>query len=222
MSEALSSYDRLDDLYDPIIDTLFEVFPQAERGFLLIGSGLYDIKEDQVDELTVAGVRSRVVDAPATFSRTLAKAVIARKSAYVYQEGDEGVDQAMSMVSMDIRSAMMVPLMVQDMILGLMIIDTTDTTRAFAKEDMELAVTVGRQIAIAIKNAWLVQQAEEEAATRRNLSRFLPKPVADQFMAGRIDLALGEAPALALYCFPILLALHGFQKAWILTVWLKS
>ena len=24
-----------------------------------------------------------------------------------------------------------------------------------------------------------------------NLSRFLPKPVADQFMAGRIDLALG-------------------------------
>ena len=221
MSEALSSYDRLDDLYDPIIDTLFEVFPQAERGFLLIGSGLDDIKEDQVDELTVANVRSRVVDAPATFSRTT-KAVIARKSAYVYQEGDEGVDQAMSMVSMDIRSAMMVPLMVQDMILGLMIIDTTDTTRAFAKEDMELAVTVGRQIAIAIKNAWLVQQAEEEAATRRNLSRFLLNPWLINFMAGRIDLALGKGFHWRCTVFRYCWLYSDFRKAWIPTVWLKS
>ena len=94
------------------------------------------IKEDQVDDLTVAGVRSRGVEAPATFSRTLAKAVISRKSAYVYQEGDDGLDQAMSMVSMDIRSAMMVPLMVQNMILGLMIIDTSDTTRGFREREI--------------------------------------------------------------------------------------
>lgn len=194
VSEALTSYRRLEDLYDPIIETLFTVFPHASRGVLLVGEGLHTLTADDVDGLEIVAQRQRggpSVDRPKIISRTLCREVLARKTAFVYQEGDDGLAPGLSMLAMNIRSAMIVPLLVQETTLGILSIDTSDITQAFTRDDLELAATVGRQIAIALKNARLVQQAEEEAENRRNLMRFLPKPVVDQWMDGHIELALG-------------------------------
>ena len=38
VAEQLASTSNMDDLYGPVLDALFEVFPHAERGFLLLGS----------------------------------------------------------------------------------------------------------------------------------------------------------------------------------------
>ena len=189
VSEQLSTIAKLDDLYGPVIDTLFDVFPQAERGFLMLG--------DSYEKLTPKSTKTRSGDsneAPAV-SSSLCREALSRREVMIYTDGgDADFDQGMSIVNLNIRSAMVVPLMVKDEILGLMLIDTSDRTRSFNEQDMELAASVCRQVAIAIKNAMLVDQVAEEVKTRGNLMRFLPKPVVDQAVGGELQLELGGSP----------------------------
>ncbi|MFW5829868.1 MAG: adenylate/guanylate cyclase domain-containing protein [Planctomycetota bacterium] len=188
VSEALASIADLRSIYGPILDVLFDVFPQADRGFILLG--------DDVDALEPSAMRNRRGDGgeqELTVSRSLCAAALERKSVLVYKEGGEtDFDQGMSLVALNIRSAMVVPLVVKgEEVLGLLIIDTTDRRRSFNQEEMAVAAAVGRQIAGAINYAQLQKRMQNETENRRNLMRFLPKPVVDQAMAGAIDLNLG-------------------------------
>ncbi len=188
VAEALATITKLDDLFGQVLDTLFEVFPQAERGFLILG--------DKWDELQARAVRSRKggirTGDRMEVSSSLCREALRRKEVIIYTEGGRtDFDQGMSLVSLNIRSAMVVPLMVKEEVLGLLVIDTPDRRRSFTQSDMELAAAVCRQIAIAIKNAMLVEEVEVQTRTRQNLVRFLPRPVVDQALDGHIDLALG-------------------------------
>lgn len=186
VSEALASINQVHELYHPILETLFKIFPQVDRGFLLLG--------DALENLEPKAMRSRAEGATEglTPSASICRAALERRAIVVYNE-DQGADfdQGMSLVSLQIRSAMVVPLMVSGEILGLIVIDTPDRTQPFDVDDMGLAAAVCRQGAIALKNALLIEQVEQETKTRANLMRFLPKPVVDQAVAGEIDLALG-------------------------------
>ncbi len=186
VSEALASLKKLDDIYKPILETLFEVFPQVERGFILLGNTV-----DELDPCAMLHHRGEG-DESLTVSHSLCKAALERRSVLVYRAGGEtDFDQGMSLIALNIRSAMVVPLLVQDEILGLLVMDTTDRRRSFNQEEMELAATVCRQVAAAIKNAQLLREIQAETENRRNLMRFLPKPVVDQVQEGAIDLKLG-------------------------------
>ena len=186
VSEQLANITELEDLYRPVVDSLFKIFAQADRGFILLG--------DDVEKLEPVSMQQRGSDADAqlTVSRSLCQAALERKSIIVYQDGgDADFDQGMSLISLNIRSAMVIPLMVKEDVLGLVLIDTPDRRRSFTNDDMELAATVCRQVAYAINNALLIEQIEEDAKNRRNLMRFLPKPVVDQWADGAVDIELG-------------------------------
>jgi len=187
VSESLARIRELDEIFDSILDVLFDVFGQAERGFLLLGS--------QFDELEPKAVRYRRGKARTDsieISGSLCRAAIDRKSVLVYSDQHSGdFEEGMSLVSLNIRSAMAVPLLAEEEILGLLVIDTQDSRRPFTNDDMELAAAVCRQVAAALKNTMLLQQVQDEVSTRRNLARFLPKPVVDQAVEGSLDLALG-------------------------------
>jgi len=93
--------------------------------------------------------------------------------------------------ALDIRNAMTIPLVMGDRVEGLLQIDTPDATRPFTQDDLELAVAVAQQVAIALHNAQLLARVEKETTTRKNLVRFLPGPLVDQAVNGEIDLSLG-------------------------------
>ncbi len=187
VSETLANYDTDVDIFATVLETLFQVFPQAERGHLLLG--------DTFEELDARASLYRTGKKPndtIEVSATLCRAALEQRSVIAYSDKeDSDFDQSMSLVSLNIRSAMVVPLMIRDEVLGLLVIDTKDPRRPFNNDDMELAAAAGRQVAFRLKNALLLDQVEEEVGTRRNLMRFLPKPVVDQAMGGTLDLALG-------------------------------
>ncbi|MDA3963869.1 MAG: FHA domain-containing protein [Planctomycetota bacterium] len=190
VAEQLASIAKLDELYGPVLDTLFEVFPHAERSFLMLGNEYENLTPKAMrirgkSDATLAANHNAV-------SSTLCRQALLRKDLIVYQEGaNTDFDQGMSIVSLNIRSAMVVPLIVKEEVLGLLVVDTSDRSRSFTEQDMELAAAVCRQIAIALKNALLLEQMAEETKTRNNLMRFLPKPVVDQAVSGALDLRLG-------------------------------
>jgi adenylate cyclase len=186
VSRALVNIAKLDEVLGGILDTLFEVFPQADRGFLMLG------KEASKLEPKAIRQRNKGATENLTVSTTICTKALESKSAFLFNDQNSGdFDQGMSIVSLKIRSAMTVPLAVNDEILGILQIDTADRSRAFTASDLELAVSVSQQAAIALHNALLLVKVETETTNRKNLLRFLPGPVADQVLAGNLDIAPG-------------------------------
>ena len=187
VSHALVNITKLDLVFEGILETLFEVFPQADRGFLMLG------KDAAKLEARAMRQRGKGATENLALSNTICKKVLESRSALLFNDQDakELANQNMSFVSLHIRSAMSVPLMVGEEVLGLLQIDTPDSQRNFTKDDLELAVAVSMQAAIALHNALLLSRVEQETTMRNNLRRFLPGPLADQVVSGNMDLAMG-------------------------------
>lgn len=186
VAKALVNIDQQEVVYREILDALFDVFPQAERGFLMKGS--------EVDKLEPKAIkhRGRQDDGALAVSKSICRKAVESKSAFLFNDQNTAdFDQGMSIVSLRIRSAMTIPLMVEDAVLGLMQIDTGDPARAFTAEDLELAVTASQIAATALMNADRLEKLTREQATRNNLMRFLPGPLAEQVLSGNLDIALG-------------------------------
>ena len=185
ISKALVNISHLDEVLGGILDTLFEVFPQADRGFLMLGNTAGKLEPKAVRQ------RNRSTE-NLVVSNTICKRALESRSAYLFNpQNNDDFDQGMSIVSLKIRSAMTIPLIVIDETLGLLQIDTADATRAFTTADLELALSVSQQAAIALHNALLLSKMEKETATKNNLLRFLPGPIAQQVLDGNLDIAPG-------------------------------
>ena len=186
MTRALANIDKPEEVYREILEALFEVFPQAERGFLMQGS--------TADQLEPRAVKSRAAQQGEglVVSKSICRKALDSRTAYLFNDQNAAdFDQGMSIVSLRIRSAMTIPLMVGEEVVGLLQIDTGDPARAFTLDDLELAVTASRNAAAAVRAADLLKKVESETATRNNLLRFLPGPLAEQVLSGSLDIALG-------------------------------
>ena len=187
VSKALEAIDHPEVVHQLILDALFEVFPQAERGFLMQG--------DTADTLEPRAVkqRGRSDDNSLNVSKSICRKALESKSAFLFNDQNAGdFDQGMSIVSLRIRSAMTIPLVTSgEKVLGILQIDTGDSVRAFTADDLDLAVTASRIAAAAVNNADLLASNDKLSSTRNNLLRFLPGPLAEQVLSGNLDIALG-------------------------------
>jgi adenylate cyclase len=208
VSKALVNIHKMEEVFEGILETLFEVFPQADRGFLMLGS--------EIGKLEPKAIRQRGKDEAEALqvSNSICRKALEGRTAIIFddQKGAD-FDQGMSIVSLRIRSAMTVPLMVNDAILGLLQIDTPDRARSFTAEDLELAVAVSQQAAIALNNAQLLQKVEKETTTRQNLARFLPGSVVQQALDGTIDLALGGRTCIGTILFSDIVGFTRLSEA---------
>ncbi len=96
-----------------------------------------------------------------------------------------------SVILGQIRSAMSVPLKVEDRILGSIYVDSRKAQHRFTEEDLELFEAVASQSAIAIENAQLTEKMIEEERRRANLERFLSPRVVDQVLRSPGVIELG-------------------------------
>jgi adenylate cyclase len=185
-SRALADIGQLDTVLGSLIDCLFDVFGQAERCFIMLG--------DTVETLQPRAIRLRGQpsggDLPAV-SRSICRKALQGRSAVLFNEGAGDQEVGMSIVSLRIRSAMTVPLILDEIILGLIQLDTSDRGRAFTADDLEVAVAFGRMAALAVNNARMLADIEEKTKARDNLARFAPGAVAELVLQGKMDFGLG-------------------------------
>lgn len=193
-------------LLETSLGKLFEVFPQAERGFILLyGPGgelpstvTPEADADALAEPSAALCVSRVRNPKpgegneVRVSRTVVKKVQSqRQSVLLSDASGEGYSQALSLLRLEIRSVMCAPLIAGNEDLGLLYLDTKDAQRRFTPDDVNLLNAVAGQIAVVIRNAELARQAAAEAASRQNLQRFLAPHLVDRIMKKEITVALG-------------------------------
>ncbi len=71
------------------------------------------------------------------------------------------------MVAVESTSLLMLPLIAGETTIGLVELDESEIERRFSDEEIALCQALADQAAIAIENAWLYQQAQEDIAERR-------------------------------------------------------
>ena len=171
-----------------LMDSLFAIFPQADRGFIVL-------KDQATDRLIPKVVKYRRDEDEATIriSRTIVNSVITSKKAILSADAaaDARFDMAESIVDFNIRSMMCAPLVARENVaLGVIQVDTLDQRNRFSEEDLDVLASVACQAAFAVENAQLHETVLREQALARELAvahevqrRLLPagQPEIDQY-----------------------------------------
>ena len=191
ITRNLSSELKIDAVAPKILDSLMELFPQAERLFLIL-----------VDPVTKRLVRKAFKhrpgkkslfatsvpadEVPMSISRSIVNHVLLQKKAVLSQDAgaDKNLPTSASIADLKIRSVMCVPLLTPDKeALGIIQLDTSDR-KQFAQEDLDVLAAVAGQAAISIQNAQMHESLLERERLTRDLKlaeqvqkRFLPQTV---------------------------------------------
>jgi hypothetical protein len=152
---------EIDDILPKILDSLFEIFPQAERGYTLLAEGADG-------HLVPRAIKHRQSEAghSVTFgpiSRKTALHVMATAEAILTDEGppDQPADSNSSIFELRSLSMICAPLMGPSRTpLGILYLDTTDPVRRFRQEDLDVLVTV----------ATIAGEQVESAGSRQTLA----------------------------------------------------
>ncbi len=148
-----------------VLETLFTIFPQVDRGFIVF--------RDADGELTPKSAKFRQENGQsARISRTIVNYAMDNKKAIISADAgdDERFDMTESIAQIQMRSMMCAPLVIADNeVLGAVHIDTVDPKSSFQDADLELLVAIVSQAALVIKNAELHEQALERQALQLDL-----------------------------------------------------
>jgi phosphoserine phosphatase RsbU/P len=162
----------LKEVLPKILESLFAIFPQADRGFILL-------RDADTGQLVPRAVRHRREPPgdPLALSRTVLNAAVKTGRAILSADAatDERFDLSQSIQSLQLRSVMCVPLVgPTGASLGAIQIDTRDRRHPFREEDLDVLVSAAAQAARAVELARLHQERRDlEAATQIQKS-FLP------------------------------------------------
>ncbi|MEZ0226987.1 MAG: SpoIIE family protein phosphatase [Planctomycetota bacterium] len=176
VSQSLAVVKDRDELLGKIIEKLFLVFPHAEHGYVLVGSA--------VEQLQPALVRHRkdVAAKVPKLSRTIARKVFEQRRALICQNAakDARFAHAQSILSLDLSSFMVAPLLYRDEVFGFI---QLDSKRHFEKDDLNLLAGLAANAAMFLKNLRLFERVAKEVKEREEIQSELR-------IASRIQAAL--------------------------------
>jgi serine phosphatase RsbU (regulator of sigma subunit) len=172
ISRNLANTLDLDLLLPKILDSLFAIFPQAERGFILL-------RDRQSGQLIPGAVKQRQGQpaGPLPVSQTILQRALKTGQALLSADAatDERFDPTRSINLHQIRSIMCVPLTGRDgASLGALQIDTRQAHQPFGQEDLDVLVCASTQAARAVELAGLHQEQRELEAASQIQKSFLP------------------------------------------------
>ncbi len=172
ITRALSRQLEVDAVLPKLLATLFNIFPLADQGFVLL-------KDADSDKLKVKATQARggsltgntEPDAVAVSMTVVRFAMRSGESILSANIADDTrFKQSTSLAKMGVRSMICVPLLDEDEEpLGVIQIVSRNETMSFDEDDLDLLESLAMQASLAIQNARL----HEEALERRELERDL-------------------------------------------------
>ena len=183
LSRDIALEHDLDMLLEKILRSLLK-FANADRAVILL-------LEDGMPQPRAAKRRDGT-DAPIQVSTTILNHVISEKAAVLTHDAalDFASSKGKSMILNRITSAMVVPLIHDDEVLGAVWLDS-ESLATFQQKDLELVTAVANQAALFIENTLLARKIEHEIITRERFSRLLSPNVAEQVMRGNLEVKKG-------------------------------
>ncbi len=163
ITQGLANTLAIEEVLPKILESLFRVFLQADRGFIL----LVDPKSGTL--LPKAFKHRRNEDEQVRLSRTIINQVMQEKKAILSADAasDTRFDMAQSVADFRIRSMMCVPMLSNDgQVVGILQLDTQDQMQRFEQRDLDLLASVAAQARVAVENAQLHESLIEQEVLR--------------------------------------------------------
>jgi phosphoserine phosphatase RsbU/P len=170
---------QTDDLLPKIVDKLFQVFRQADRGFIIL-------KEDKKLLAKVVRTRRPDDDDKTRFSRKIVNRCMETAQGILSEDAsaDAQFDMSQSIADCKIRSMIVAPILERNNgpALGVIQLDTQDRFKKFSQDDLRLLMAVAAQAGVAIENARMHETLVALAGLKRDIElatqvqkSFLPK-----------------------------------------------
>jgi serine phosphatase RsbU (regulator of sigma subunit) len=177
----LSNTLELDSLLPKIVESLFKVFKQADRGFIIL-------RDESGKRLIPKVIKARRAadEHNAMFSRSIVKQCLETVQALLSDDASHDSRFAMSQSIADfrIRSVMCAPLWSQEgRSFGVIQLDTQDRTKKFTQDDLKFLMTVSRSASMALENAKMHEDQIVSERFKRDLE--LAKEVQRGFLPRR-------------------------------------
>ena len=181
MTAELTQTFDLDKLLPKIGESLFQVFRQADRAFIILAD------EDNPTKLIPKVIKTRRAtdESTARFSRRIVQQCMAKAQGLLSEDAssDKRFDMSQSIADCRIRSVMCAPLTRgAAKAFGVIQLDTQDRHKKFTEDDLKLLMAVAGQAAIALENARLHDNLIARVGLERDLKlahqvqmSFLPK-----------------------------------------------
>jgi phosphoserine phosphatase RsbU/P len=174
---------NVEEVLPKILDGLFSVFPQSDRGYILLPEGDLGPLVVKAHKHKEEGTLLATTLGP--ISKTVAERVLSRGEALLLADGLGGADFNISDSVLDfpIRSMMCAPLIgPRERPLGIIYVDTSDARERFHEDDLEVLVSVAATAGQAMEYAHahearmrLVRRERELAMAKQIQLHFLPQ-----------------------------------------------
>ena len=157
----------IDEVLPKLLDSLFKIFTQADRGFVVM-------RQEENGPLIPVATKTRRGDMEdqLRISRTVIEEAMNGQKAILSADAtsDERFSMAQSIADFKIRSMMCVPLInSDDESIGVLQIDTLNQMSRFTDDDLEVLAAVANQAATAVDNAQMHDQVLAQRALQRDL-----------------------------------------------------
>jgi serine phosphatase RsbU (regulator of sigma subunit) len=166
ISQNLSNTLSSKDILPKLLDSLFKIFIQADRGFVVMRP------KPGAPLAAVATKARRNDDDEMRFSRTIVQRAMDEKKAILSADAasDARFNMAQSIADFNIRSLICAPMIDSNgEALGVIQVDTRDQRSRFTDFDLQVLAGVSGQAAIALDNARMHEQAVRQRALQRDL-----------------------------------------------------
>ena len=160
ITKSLAGTIDIDKILPKLLDTLFGIFPHADRGCVLL-------LDEATQQMVPRAMKHRRADADETvkLSRTILKAVLESKETILSADAssDAQFSASESISSLSIRSMICTPMIgLNGDVLGVINIDTQNPLAQFKNEDAQLLAAVAVPAALAYEGARLLQSYIEK------------------------------------------------------------
>jgi serine phosphatase RsbU (regulator of sigma subunit) len=157
---------EVDDLLDNLLEHLMKLFPQAERGMVLLCEG---------DKLVLHAQRSRRIETTEnySYSRTIVRHAL-QDGVGIFSEdvhSDERFNASTTLTSLNLRSLLCVPLIGHESKrLGIIQLDRSRDGKTFRNDDLQLLTAVGLLMSTVLENAALHAERLREERFRQEVA----------------------------------------------------
>ncbi len=165
ITQALSDGVQRDPILQNALDCLFELFLEADRGFIAF--------RDDDGAIIPSTIKTRGTnDEQIRLSRTIVNRVLDTQQAVLSSDAaeDSRFDLSQSIADFRIRSMMCAPILDgNNKSIGVIQLDTLRRSIAFQEEDLEILVTVAIQVGLALHRLEFFDELKKSAQVRKDL-----------------------------------------------------
>lgn len=187
VTQAIEIGTSISALCNKILEVAFRLVP-ADRGVILLHN-----EQGHLEPVAVRTGEDVDPEQEVIVSKTVLDTAVNEKEAVLSHDAsaDARFESAQSVIMQGIRSTMCVPLLHNENVLGVIMLDSKLTTHAFTERDLALFETVASQAAVAVQNTLFARKLEHEAITRERFRRLLSPAIAEQVLSGQVEVRKG-------------------------------